>query len=63
MGMAGHVSRQMLMRYSHVRSQAKQAAIATLERADFGGQSPQNPPQSDAAFDERRFVILEKSLN
>lgn len=30
--LAGHVSRQMLERYSHIRSQAKQAAIQTLEQ-------------------------------
>lgn len=29
--LAGHVSRQMLEQYSHIRSQAKQAAIRTLE--------------------------------
>jgi len=29
--LAGHVSNQMLQRYSHIRSQAKQAAIRTLE--------------------------------
>jgi integrase len=29
--LAGHVSRQMLERYSHIRSQAKQAAIRALE--------------------------------
>ena len=29
--LAGHVSRQMLERYSHIRSQAKQAAIRCLE--------------------------------
>ncbi len=29
--LSGHVSRQMLERYSHIRSQAKQAAIQTLE--------------------------------
>jgi integrase len=29
--LAGHVSRQMLERYSHIRSQAKRAAIQTLE--------------------------------
>ena len=31
--LAGHVSRQMLERYSHIRSQAKQAAIQALEQA------------------------------
>ena len=30
--LAGHVSRQMLERYSHIRSQAKQAAIHALEQ-------------------------------
>jgi hypothetical protein len=30
--LAGHVSRQMLERYSHIRSQAKRAAIQTLEQ-------------------------------
>ena len=29
--LAGHVSRQMMERYSHIRSQAKQAAIQTLD--------------------------------
>lgn len=29
--LARHVSRQMLERYSHIRSQAKQAAIQALE--------------------------------
>jgi hypothetical protein len=29
--LAGHVSRQMLERHSHIRSQAKQAAIQALE--------------------------------
>ena len=50
MALAGHVSRGMLARYSHIRTQAKQAAIATLEssaeRLDFKVDSPQNPPQS-----------------
>jgi integrase len=30
--LAGHVSKQMLQRYSHIRSAAKRAAIADLER-------------------------------
>jgi len=30
--LAGHVSRQMLERYSHIRSEAKQAAIQSLEQ-------------------------------
>jgi integrase len=35
MALAGHVSKEMLARYSHIRAAAKQAAIATLERGDF----------------------------
>lgn len=31
--LAGHVSKRMLERYSHIRVHAKQAAIATLEQA------------------------------
>jgi integrase len=50
MALAGHVSRSMLQRYSHIRTQAKRAAIAALEQSTgnstFEGRSPQNPPQS-----------------
>jgi len=59
MTLAGHVSKSMLARYSHIRSAAKQAAIATLEMPDFEGDSPQNHPQSDAS----PFEIAEKALN
>ena len=34
--LAGHVSRQMLERYSHIRSEAKQAAIQALEQPSIG---------------------------
>jgi integrase len=50
MSLAGHVSRAMLQRYSHIRNQAKQAAIAALEGsadAIFEAGSPQKSPQSD----------------
>jgi integrase len=63
MALAGHVSKSMLARYSHIRNQAKQAAIAALERADFEPGYPQNPPQSGAEAAEQRFVIPEKALN
>jgi integrase len=33
MALAGHVSRAMLQRYSHIRNQAKQAAITAMEEA------------------------------
>src|SRR5271170_4779702 len=51
MSLAGHVSRSMLARYSHIRSQTKQAAISAVEdaaaRAISESGSPQNPPQSE----------------
>jgi integrase len=59
MTLAGHVSKSMLARYSHIRSAAKQAAIATLETLDFEGDSPQNPPQSTGSI----FDGAEKPLN
>ena len=31
MGIASHVSREMLMHYSHIRMKAKREAVATLE--------------------------------
>jgi integrase len=40
MSLAGHVSRSMLARYSHIRSQAKQAAISALEDAAERAKSP-----------------------
>ena len=53
MSLAGHLSRSMLARYSHIRSQAKQAAITALEQAGetaaFEAQFPQKSPQSNAA--------------
>jgi hypothetical protein len=51
MSLAGHVSRSMLARYSHIRSQAKQVAIAALEQAatnaSFEAGSPQKSPDSE----------------
>jgi urate oxidase len=33
--LAGHVSKRMLERYSHIRTKAKRAAIAALEQASI----------------------------
>jgi len=44
--LAGHVSQQMLQRYSHVRNQAKLAAIAELENAIGGDEGVQKRAQS-----------------
>ena len=33
MGIAGHVSKEMLMHYSHIRMKARREAVATLETA------------------------------
>jgi integrase len=63
MALAGHVSKSMLARYSHIRSAAKQAAIATLEQADIGVGSLQNPLHSDADQIQDHSTIPEKALN
>jgi integrase len=47
MALAGHVSRSMLNRYSHIRTQAKHAAIAALEQS---WRMPEIPnPEDDGA--------------
>ena len=61
--LAGHVSRKMLERYSHIRLAAKQAAIQSLEAAVFDARSPQNPPQSVNGTGSKSFAISEKALN
>jgi integrase len=70
MALAGHVSKSMLARYSHIRQAAKQAAIDALEAGrtvtksgDFEARSPQNPPQSAANAVNQRFAISDKFLN
>ena len=37
MGIAGHVSREMLAHYSHIRMRAKREAVATLETIEQVG--------------------------
>jgi integrase len=51
--LAGHVSKQMLQRYSHIRMHAKEAAILSLETAEIedsageaGGERAQNRAES-----------------
>ena len=70
MALAGHVSKSMLARYSHIRQAAKQAAIEALEAertiakfADSENDSPQNPPQSVVDELDRDFIAPENSLN
>jgi integrase len=70
MALAGHVSKSMLARYSHIRAGAKQAAIDALEAervgekvADFATGSPQNPPQSEVETGADRLTIPENTLN
>ncbi len=46
--LAGHVSERMLQRYSHIRAQAKQAAIASLEQ-----RSPQSGLITESRGSER----------
>lgn len=45
MSIAGHVSRRMLERYSHIRMEAKRRALDGLSRTDFRGDVNQNVNQ------------------
>jgi integrase len=60
MALAGHVSKRMMERYSHVRAQPKRAAISTLERADFRLESP---PKSHGAAASSELENHDKLLN
>jgi len=44
--LAGHVSNQMLQRYSHIRNHAKVAAIATLQGDVSTLETPESAPAS-----------------
>jgi integrase len=61
--LAGHVSRKMLERYSHIRLAAKQAAIQSLEAAAFDAGSPQKSPQFVTSVVGELSAISEKALN
>ena len=52
MALAGHVSRAMMERYSHIRMEAKRRAVDTLSGADFEPGVAQNWAQ---------FFVSEKS--
>jgi integrase len=45
MALAGHMSRKMMERYSHVRNEAKRMAVERLSVGIIERDSPQNPPQ------------------
>ncbi len=61
--LAGHVSKRMLERYSHIRAQAKRNAIETLESADFTGVEAQKWAQSPQAETTETAEQPEKVLN
>jgi integrase len=42
MALAGHVSRAMMERYSHIRMEAKRRAVDTLSGTDFEPSAAQN---------------------
>jgi integrase len=46
--LAGHVSKRIMERYSHIRNEAKIKAIAALERSDLPSDRAQNSAQSGA---------------
>jgi hypothetical protein len=65
--LAGHISRQMLSRYAHIRASAKRAAIASLETGGEGITRPAQHtnldtrcPQKSPQFVEGEKVVLER---
>jgi transposase len=52
MALAGHVSRAMMERYSHIRMEAKRRAVDTLPGAEF---------DSDRAQNWAQFIVSEKT--
>ena len=44
MAIAGHVSRQMLSRYSHIRTEAKRKALEAVATQSFLPEDPESPP-------------------
>jgi hypothetical protein len=62
MALAGHVSRAMMERYSHIRMEAKRHAVNTLSGADFEPGVAQNWAQLFVSekFDEANS-LKEKS--
>ena len=70
MTLAGHVSKSMLARYSHIRQAAKQVAIDALEAgrqawnaADSEGDSPKIPHSHPSSRAPSVSLFLEKALN
>jgi len=58
MSLAGHVSRSMLARYSHIRNQAKKSAIEALEKEASAAISAEGSPQKSPQTDAGEKVIL-----
>ena len=54
MAIAGHVSRRMMERYSHIGMEAKRKAVEALSRPDIGGDGAQNWAQSGELRKEPR---------
>lgn len=61
--LAGHVSKRMLERYSHIRAQAKRDAIESLETGDFSAGRAQNWAQTPVNTAPEESDISEKTLH
>jgi integrase len=60
--LAGHVSKQMLQRYSHIRSEAKRAAIEGLERDHLSREVTATENGEDGAQNGAQSDGLDKSM-
>jgi integrase len=61
--LAGHVSKRMLERYSHIRTQAKRAAIESLETGEIPGPWVQKWAHSSTVATSATTVESKKLLN
>lgn len=61
--LAGHVSRRMLERYSHIRTQAKRHAIESLETGEIPGPWVQKSAQSGTVQTSADAEESQKLLN
>jgi len=63
MALAGHVSRAMMERYSHIRMEAKRKAVDTLSGTDFEPGVAQNWAQFVVSDKSEQANSLKKMVN
>jgi hypothetical protein len=60
MALAGHVSRKMMERYSHIRNEAKRQAVENLSGTDFDAGWAQNRAQFFVSENSEEAKLLKR---